>query len=128
MELNSEDIAYAVQRVQINFWDGYIIFKKHLSLKFGLVCNINGKMKFNNDRFGDYILTGHTTTTAKDIQDISKCELRLAGWITSGFEHFSLNAQYGFINSLGKLNDKELESDNFKGNSSTIILATNIYF
>ena len=130
MEPNSQDIEYTIQGVQINFLGSYNIIKNHISLEFGPVFNINGKMKLNDARFEDYILTGYTTTTAKDIQDISKFDLRLAGGITAGFKNFRLSAQYqyGVTNALGGLNDKGLEMDNFKGNSSTIVLAATFYF
>lgn len=130
MGSNPEDIEYAIQAVQINFLGSYNLVLDHLSLEFGPVFNINGKMKLKDDKFEDYILTGHTTTTAKDIQDISKFDMRVMGGLTAGLQHFRLTAQYqyGVTNMLSKLNDKGLERTNFKGNSSTIIVAAIIYF
>lgn len=127
---NSQEIEYTMQGVQINFLGSYNIARGHLSLEFGPVFNINGKMKLNDAALEDHILTGYTTMTAKDIQNISKFDLRLAGGLTAGLENFRLNAQYqyGVTNALGGLNDQELEKKEFKGNSSTIILAAVIYF
>lgn len=127
---NPQEIEYTVQGVQINFLGSYNIARGHLSLEFGPVFNINGKMKLNDAAFEDHVLTGYTSMTARDIQNISKFDLRLAGGLTAGIENFRFNAQYqyGLTNSLGSLNDKELERDDFKGNTSTIILGVVIYF
>lgn len=108
----------------------YNIIVKHLSLEFGPVFNINGKLRLDNDKFKDYVLTGYETLSAEDIQDISKFNVHLAGGITAGLEHFRVfgQYQYGLTNMLGKLNSKDLEKKNFKGNSSTIIVGAVIYF
>ena len=130
LESNPQDIEYTINGAQINFLGSYNIVVKHLSVEFGPILQINGKMKLKDKKFEDYIMTGYTTTTAKDIQDISKIDFRVMGGITAGLEHFRLNAQYqyGVSNTFGKLNDKNLEKNGFKGNSSTILLAAIIYF
>lgn len=130
MDSNPQEIEYTVQGVHINFLGSYNIISKHISLEFGPVFNINGKMKLDSDRLEDYILTGYNSVSAKDIEDISKFDVRLAGGFTAGLENFRLSAQYqyGITNTLGRLNDKELEKDDFKGNSSTLILSAIIYF
>ena len=127
---DTQNISYTIQGAQINFLGSYNIVKKHLSLEFGPVFDINGKMKLDNDQYEDYILTGYSELEAKDIQEISRFNVRLAGGITAGLEHFRISAQYqyGVTNMLGKLNDKGLENEDFKGNSSTIILMGVIYF
>ena len=127
---DTQNINYTIQGAQINFLGSYNIVKKHLSIEFGPVFDINGKMKLDQDEYEDYILTGYNTLTAKDIQEISRFNVRLAGGITAGLEHFRISAQYqyGVTNILGKLNDKGLKNEDFKGNSSTIILMGVIYF
>lgn len=127
---DTQNINYTIQGAQINFLGSYNIIKKHLSIEFGPVFDINGKMKLDQDEYEDYILTGYNTLTAKNIQEISRFNVRLAGGITAGLEHFRISAQYqyGITNMLGKLNDENLENDDFKGNSSTIILMGVIYF
>ena len=101
-----------------------------MSLEFGPIVHINGKMKLADKTNENFILSGYSSTTAGDIQDISKVEFRVAGGITAGLEHFRLSGQYqyGVTNSLSKLNTQNLEKDNFKGNSSTLIVAITIYF
>lgn len=125
-----ENIKYSIKGVQLKFLGSYNIAPKHLSLEFGPLVHINGRMKLDDERFKDYILKGYSITTAEDIQDISKVELRLAAGITAGLEHFRLSGQYqyGVTNTLAKLNTKNLEKNDFKGNSSTVILAITVYF
>ena len=127
---DTQNISYTIQGAQINFLGSYNIVVKHLSIEFGPVFSINGKMKLDRDEYEDYILTGYQELTAKDIQDISRFNVRLAAGLTTGLEHFRISAQYqyGLTNILGGLNGNDLENDNFKGNSSTIIVSGVIYF
>ncbi|WP_051285381.1 outer membrane beta-barrel protein [Aequorivita capsosiphonis] len=127
---DTQNIAYTIQGAQINFLGSYNIIVKHLSLEFGPVLNINGKLKLDNEKFKDYVLTGYETLATEDIQDISKFNVHLAGGLTAGLEHFRIYGQYqyGVTNMLGKLNDKDLEKKDFKGNSSTILVGAVIYF
>lgn len=126
----TSEIGYTIQGAQLNFLGSYNIIVKHLSLEFGPVIDIHGKMKLDNKGFENHVLTGYESVTAKDIQDISKFDVRLAGGITVGLEHFRLSAQYqyGLLNILEGLSDKNLEKESFKGNSSTIVLVGLIYF
>lgn len=126
----TQNIGYTIQGAQLNFLGSYNIIVKHLSLEFGPILNINGKMKLKDNKYENYILTGYNTLTAKDIQDISRFNVHLAGGLTAGLEHFRISAQYqyGVTNMLGRLNDKNLENKDFKGHSSTIVVAGVIYF
>ncbi len=123
-------IGYTIQAVQINFLASINIVRHHLSLEFGPVLNVNGRMKLDTDRFENYILEGYTTLKASDIEDISKVNFRVMGGLTAGLENFRLSAQYqyGVTNMLKNLNDLDLEKSDFKGNSGTIILAAVLYF
>lgn len=127
---DTQNISYTIQGAQINFLGSYNIVPKHLSLEFGPVFNVNGKMKLDNDIYKDYVLSGYETITAKDIQEISQFNVHIAGGLTAGLEHFRVfgQYQYGLTNMLGKLNSKDLENNDFKGNSSTIIVGAVIYF
>lgn len=126
----TQNIGYTIQGAQLNFLGSYNIIVKHLSLEFGPIFGINGKMKLDDDRFENYVLTGYNTLAAKDIEDISRFNVHLAGGLTAGLEHFRISAQYqyGLTNMLGRLNDKGLEKEDFKGHSSTIVLTGVIYF
>mgnify|MGYP000676627574 CR=1 FL=1 len=127
---DTEYIDYTVQAVQINFLGSYNIIKHHLSLEFGPILNINGKMKVDSEKFEDYILDGYDNLIATDIEDISPFNFLVTGGITGGFQSFraSVQYQYGVSNMLNKLNEKDLENTDFKGNSTTIILALVVYF
>jgi len=127
---DTEFIAYTIQAVQINFLGSYNIIKHHLSLEFGPILNVNGKMKVDSERFEDYKLDGYDNLKATDIEDISPVNFLVAGGISGGLESFraSVQYQYGVTNMLNKLNDKGLENTDFKGNSTTIIFALVFYF
>jgi len=127
---DTQSIKYQIQAAQIGFLGSYNIVKHHLSLEFGPILNVNGKMKLDSDRYQDYILEGYTTLRAQDIQDINPINFRVAGGLTAGFKSFRVSAlyQYGLTNMLGKLNDKGFEKTSFKGNSSTLIFSGTLYF
>ena len=123
-------IEHNLQGVQINFLGSYIIIMDHLSLEFGPILNVSGKMKVTSKNFEDYIIDGYETLKAKDLENVSPVNFNLMGGITGGIENVraSVQYQYGVTNMLNKLNDKDLEYSNFKGNSSIIIFSLVVYF
>jgi hypothetical protein len=127
-----EYLDYSVQGVQINFLGSYNIVRHHLSLEFGPVLNVSGKMKLNNeDTYGQYILDNdEILLRASQIQDITKVNFRVMGGLTAGLENFRLYAQYqyGVTNMLKNLNDTGLIKKDFKGNSNTLIFGAVAYF
>jgi len=126
----TQNIDYTIQGVQVTFLGSYNIVRHHLSIEAGPILNINGKMKLDSNKFEEYILDGYNELKAEEIQDISKINFHLAGGLTTGLENFRISAQYqyGVTNMLNKLNDKNLENSNFKGNSTTIVLLAVMYF
>jgi len=128
--LSTEEILYQFQAAQVTFLGSYNLIKHHLSVEFGPILNINGNLKLENDKFADYILEGYNTLRAEEIQNISRFNFHLAGGITTGFEGFKISGiyQYGVTNMLNKLNDQNLENDDFEGHSSTIVIAGTFYF
>lgn len=127
---DTQFIDYTIQAAQINFFGSYNIIKHHLSLEFGPILNINGKMKLDSDRYENYILEGYNVLRAQDIEDISQINFHVAGGITAGLESFRLSAlyQYGVTNMLKNLNENGLENEDFEGHSSTITIAAVVYF
>lgn len=127
---DTQSIGYTIQGAQINFLGSYNIVVKHLSVEFGPIFDITGKMKLDKEEYKDYILAGYRALTAKDIQDISRFNVRLAAGITAGLEHFRISAQYqyGVTNMLGGLNGNDLKNEDFKGHSSTLVFQGIIYF
>ncbi len=126
----TQEIEYSIQGAQLNLLGSYNIAVKHLSVEFGPIFQVNSKMKLADDKYGEYIVTGYNTLMASEIQDISRINLLAAVGLTAGVEHFRISGQYhyGLTNMLNKLNDKNLENNDFKGNSSTIVVAAVIYF
>src|SRR5690554_556504 len=77
-----QEIGYTVQGVQINFFGSYNIITKHISLEFGPILNVNGKMKLDSSQFEDYLIDDQPVISAKEIEDISVLELRVLGGVT----------------------------------------------
>ena len=111
----TEDTNYKLASAQISLMLSYKIVENHLSLEFGPMVQINGKLNVDKDKENN-IITG-TSLLAKDILDISKFNFYPTIGITSGFRHFRLNVsyQYGVNNMLGNLNNKNI-GYSFKGN------------
>ena len=111
----TEDTNYKLSSAQISLMLSYRIVENHLTIEFGPLVQVNGKLKLDyNDE--NNIITG-TTLLAKDIVDISTFNFYPVIGITAGVRHVRLNIsyQYGINNMLGNLNNKNLGVD-FKGN------------
>ena len=111
----TEDTNYKLSSAQISLMWSYKIVENHLSLEFGPLVQVNGKLNVDKDKENN-IITG-TTLLAKDIVDINTFNFYPVIGITTGFRHVRLNIsyQYGINNMLGNLNNKNLGVD-FKGN------------
>lgn len=115
----NEDVNYKMPSAQISLQLSYVCIENHLSIEFGPIVQLNGKLKTESENENNSI-TG-TTVLAKDIEDISKFNCYPAAGITFGVKHVRLNIsyQYGLMNSLGNLNNK-YPNANFKGNTSML--------
>jgi len=111
----TEDTNYKLSAVQISLMWSYKIVENHLSLEFGPLVQVNGKLNVEKDKENN-IITG-TTLLAKDIVDISTFNFFPVVGITAGVRHIRLNIsyQYGINNMLGNLNSQNL-GYSFKGN------------
>lgn len=111
----SEDTNYKLSSAQVSLMLSYKIVENHLSVEFGPLLQINGKLNVEKDQQNN-IITG-TTLLAKDIVDISQFNFYPVIGITAGVRHVRLNIsyQYGVNNMLGNLNNKNL-GYSFKGN------------
>ena len=116
----NEEVNYKLPSAQIALQWSYKIVKNNLSVEFGPIFQLNGKLKVDNENENNSI-TG-TDLFAKDIEDISKFNFYPTAGITFGVKHLRLNVsyQYGLLNTLGNLNTKNLSNTNFKGNSSIL--------
>lgn len=127
---NKEVLDYNLQSAQISVLWGYKIISEHLSIEAGPVLNINGKLTLKDTQFENYIIDGYTTMRAIDLENVSVVNFHLAGGLTAGFRNVRVfgQYQYGVTNMLNKLNNQNLEKDNFKGNSSLITVGVTVYF
>lgn len=117
--LVNEDVNYKLPSAQISLQLSYKFIENHLSVEFGPLVQVNGKLKIDNQNENNTI--SGTTLLAKDIVDISKFNFYPTVGITAGVRHFRVNVsyQYGLNNMLGNLNTKNL-GVNFKGNPGII--------
>lgn len=113
--LLNEDVNYTLSSAQVSLQISYKLIENHLSVEFGPIIQVNGKLKIGKE-FENNIISG-TTLLAKDIQDISKFNFYPTIGITAGVRHFRANIsyQYGVNNMLGNLNTKGY-GINLKGN------------
>lgn len=111
----TEDTNYKLSSAQVSLMLSYKIVENHLSVEFGPLLQINGKLNLEKDQQNN-IISG-TTLLAKDIVAISQFNFYPVIGITAGVRHFRLNVsyQYGVNNMLGNLNSQNL-GVNFKGN------------
>lgn len=111
----TEDTKYKVSSAQISLMWSYKIVENHLSVEFGPLVQVNGKLNIDKDQENN-IISG-TTLLAKDITAISQFNFYPVVGITAGVKHVRLNIsyQYGVNNMLGNLNNKNL-GVSFKGN------------
>jgi hypothetical protein len=113
--LSNVDVNYKLSSAQLSILFSYKFIENHLSVEFGPIVQVNGKL-VTNYSYENKIISG-TSLLVKDIEDISKFNFYPTVGITLGVTHFRLNAsyQYGINNMLGNLNSKNL-GQNFKGN------------
>jgi len=111
----NEDVNMKLASAQISLQLSYVLVENVLSIEFGPIIQVGGKLKSEYDKENN-IVTG-TTLLVKDIQDISKFNFYPAVGLTAGVKHFRFNIsyQYGINNMLENLNSKNLGYD-FKGN------------
>lgn len=114
-----EDANYNLSSAQVTLQISYKLIENHLSIEFGPIIQINGKLKPNYDQENN-IISG-TTLLVKDIVDISKFNFYPTLGITAGIRHLraSISYQYGVNNMLENLNTKGY-GVNFKGNPGII--------
>jgi hypothetical protein len=113
--LAKEDVNYKLASAQVSLQVSYKLVENHLSIEFGPIVQVNGKLNIDNADENN-VISG-TTLLAKDIRAISNFNFYPTVGITFGVRHFRANVsyQYGVNNMLENLNNKNL-GVNFKGN------------
>jgi hypothetical protein len=115
LTLAKEDVNYKLASAQISLQASLKIIESHLSIEFGPIVQVNGKLNLDNKEENN-VISG-TTLLAKDIREISNFNFYPTVGITFGVRHFRANVsyQYGVNNMLENLNNMNF-GVNFKGN------------
>ncbi|MFV8269021.1 outer membrane beta-barrel protein [Flavobacterium sp. GT2N3] len=115
LTMAQEDVNYKLASAQVSLQLSYRLIENHLSIEFGPILQVNGKLNIDNTEENN-VISG-TTLLAKDIREISNFNFYPTVGITFGVRHFRANVsyQYGVNNMLENLNNKNLGVD-FKGN------------
>lgn len=121
----NQKINYNIQGVQVRILFSYNVVQDHVSIDFGPVLQINGKLQLSTSD-QNKTLKG-TLLKANDIIDVSPVSgnFYLGGSAGGKVVRAVLFYEYGFTNFLNKLNkDDSLKplnnGDKFKGNLGTI--------
>jgi len=121
-----QDIEYSLSGVQIRLLMSYNVIKDHISIDFGPILQVNGKMYIDNAN-ENKILRGTTALKANQIVDGSTINGNAYIGISAGAKAVRAVVfyQYGFTNIFNKLNSDEglilLNGNNtFKGNLGTL--------
>ena len=94
-----EDVNYKLSSAQISLQLSYKLIENHLSVEFGPLIQVNGKLQI--DRSNENNTISGTTLLAKDIVDISKFNFYPTVGLTAGLKHFRLNVSYQYgINNM----------------------------
>ena len=122
---SNQNIKYTAQGVQIRMLLSYNVVLDHVSLDFGPVLQVNGKLQLSNSD-DDKTIKG-TNLKASQITDVSPVSgnFYLGGSAGNKVIRAVIFYEYGFTNFLNKLNKddtlKPLNNGNkFKGNLGTI--------
>ena len=119
-----EDVKYTLAAVQVRLLLSYNIVKDHVSLDFGPILQVNGKLK-TDSKYDEYSISG-TTLNVKDIQDVTKFNGNFYAGISAGNKRIRAIVcyQYGINNFLNNLNKKEelkqANNSEFKGHLGII--------
>ena len=108
LTLAQEDVNYKLASAQVSLQVSYKLVENHLSIEFGPIVQVNGKLNIDNTDENN-VISG-TTLLAKDIREISNFNFYPTVGITFGVRHFRANVsyQYGVNNMLENLNNKNL--------------------
>ncbi len=112
--LFDEKVNQKLASAQISLQLSYKLIENHLSLEFGPLVQINGKLKTDYEKENNTI--SGTTLLVKDISGINQFNFYPTVGLTFGVRHFRANIsyQYGINNMLEGL------GYDFKGNPSIL--------
>jgi hypothetical protein len=115
----TEEVNYKLPSAQISLQLSYVIVEHQLSVEFGPIVQVGGKLKTDYKTENNTIVG--TNLLAKDIVDVSRFNFYPTVGVTFGVKHLraNLSYQYGINNMLGNLNNKNL-GVSFKGNPGIV--------
>lgn len=120
-----QDMKYNLQGVKVRLLLSYNVVEDHVSLDFGPVLQVNGKLK--TDASNESRIIKGTGLSANQIEDISPVSGNVYLGISAGSKTIRavLFYEYGFTNILNKLNKDDAlialnNGDQFKGNLGCI--------
>lgn len=124
--LIEEQLEYNLFAAQLALLLHAKVINNVLTIDFGPMLQYNGKLDLQSeDKENLFLNINETSILATDIEDISQFNVNGAIGATLGFKFLKLRAQYiyGFTNILNKLNDKDLGTEEYKGNQSMVTFA-----
>lgn len=121
----NQEMKYNLQGVKVRLLLSYNVVEDHVSLDFGPVLQINGKLK--TDASNESRIIKGTMLTANQIEDVSPVSGNFYLGVSAGSRTVRavLFYEYGFTNILNKLNKDDAlvalnNGDQFKGNLGCI--------
>lgn len=113
--LSERETNFKLPCANITFQLSYKFIENHLSVEFGPMVQVNGKLAVSTEE-EDYRIKGAEDYAVKDLTDIGNVSFYPVIGLTAGVRNVRLNVtyQYGINNMLGKLDG------GFGGNASVI--------
>ena len=128
-----KNVDFKTTGVQLNLFAGHKIINEHLSIEAGPILQINSKWEVDKE-FENYLIEDYLIT-AKDLEEVSKVNLNVAGTISAGFPDVKLwvQYQYGVSNFFKNLNDGDLKikdprAANLEGHQGLAVAGVVYYF
>jgi len=122
---SAKQTEFNLQGAQVRLLASYNIVKNHVSIDFGPVLQVNGKMTVN--QLDEANTINGTLLKAKDLEEVTTINGNLYLGVAAGNRRVRaiLHYQYGINNILNRLNDDlDLKTANlnrdFKGNFGTV--------
>ncbi|WP_299363681.1 hypothetical protein [Winogradskyella sp.] len=126
-----QQLEYKIFAAQLSMLLHAKVIKNLLTIDLGPMLQYNGKMELQDDNQENlFVSVSNSRFEAIELEDISQFNVNGAIGATLGFQFIKLRVQYiyGFTNILNKFNDKNLTSENLKGNQSMLTFAALITF
>jgi hypothetical protein len=102
-----EDVKYTLAAVQVRLLMSYNIVKDHVSIDFGPILQVNGKLRADS-KYENNTISG-TFLKTNDILDVTKFNGNFYAGVSAGNKRIRAIVcyQYGINNFLNNLNKKE---------------------